>query len=73
MDKKEDIKYLLKKEIDTKVVDLMDNRELDAETRDVLKTIENKSLAYESTLENLELKVQDDKKRSKIKNDHNSG
>lgn len=73
MDKKEDIKYLLNKDIDTKVVDLMDNRELDAETKNGLKAIESKSEAYESTLENLELKVHEYKKRNKIKNDHNSG
>lgn len=73
MDKKEDIKNLLNKEIDTRVVDLMDNLELDAETKNGLKSIESKSEAYGSTLENLELKVQEYKKRNKIRNDHNSG
>lgn len=73
MDKKEDIKFVLGREFDDRVVDVMDRRELDAETKDVLNTIENKSEAYESTLNNLEFKLQEYKKRNKIKNDHNSG
>lgn len=73
MDKKEDIRYLLQKEIDVEVVDLMDNRELDPETKTTLNHIENKSEASEHTLSDLEFKVQEYKKRNKIKNDHHSG
>jgi hypothetical protein len=73
MDKKEDIRYLLQKEIDEEVVDIMDNRELDAETKTALVKLENKSEAYENKLKDLEFKLQDYKKRNKIKNDHNSG
>ncbi|KAG2230634.1 hypothetical protein INT48_005902 [Thamnidium elegans] len=73
MDKKEDIKYLLQKEVNSDVVDMIDNRELDPEAKQVLNTVENKSEAYESVLSNLEFKIQEYKKRIKIKRDHNAG
>ncbi|KAI9258373.1 hypothetical protein EDC94DRAFT_522007 [Helicostylum pulchrum] len=73
MDKKEDIKYLLQKEVNSDVVDMIDNRELDPETKQVLNTIENKYEAYQSVLSNLEFKMQDYKKRNRIKRDHDAG
>lgn len=73
MDKKEDIKFVLGREFDDRIIDVLDQRELDAETKDELSVIENKSEAYESILSNLEFRVQEYKKRNKIKNDHNAG
>lgn len=73
MDKKEDIDYFLQKEVNSDVVDIIDNRELDPETKEMLNTIENKYEAYKSVLSNLEFKMQEYKKRNKIKRDHNAG
>ena len=70
MDKKEDIGFLLKKgrEIDEDVVELMDKRELDAETKENLKEIQMKTSAYGSMIENLEMKL-----KAYTKHDRHSG
>jgi hypothetical protein len=73
MDKQEDIKYFLGKEIDTNVVDILDNRELDAETKSSLEALQSKVKVTENWIEDLELKVQANNNRNKIKNDHNAG
>ncbi|KAI9361508.1 hypothetical protein BD770DRAFT_408646 [Pilaira anomala] len=73
MDKKEDIRYLLQKEVGTDVIDLIDKRELDTETKQMLNTIMKKSEIQESMLSSLEFKIQEYKKRNKIKSDHLSG
>lgn len=73
MDKKEHIVTILGKKFDENIIDVLDEREMDAETKSELSVIENKSEAYEFTLSNLEFKLQEYKKRNKIKNDHNAG
>ncbi|KAI7900036.1 uncharacterized protein BX663DRAFT_519398 [Cokeromyces recurvatus] len=73
MDKKEDIKHLLKTEFDPIIVDIMDNRELDIETKTSLVALETKSEACVNTLEKLELRLQDKAKRNKLRNDHLAG
>lgn len=72
-DKKEHIITVLGKKFDDKIIDVLDEREMDAETKDELSMIENKAEAYESTLSNMEFKLQEYKKRNKIKNEHNAG
>lgn len=73
MDKKEDIQYLLQKEVGSNVIDMIDKRELDTETKQMLNTIIKKSEIQESMLSTLEFKIQEYKKRHKIKSDHLSG
>ncbi|KAI8637944.1 hypothetical protein BD408DRAFT_352749 [Parasitella parasitica] len=73
MDKKEDINYLLSKNIDSKVVDILDNRELDAETKKSLLELSNRSEACENVIEDLEFKLQENKKINKIRDAHNVG
>jgi uncharacterized protein (DUF1499 family) len=73
MDKKEDINYLLSKDIDSKVVDILDNRELDAETSKAFIELQSKSEASNNILGDLEFKLHENKKRNKIRNAHNTG
>lgn len=73
MDKKEDIKYLLSKDFDSKVVDILDSRELDAETKKAFIELQSKSKASDNVLTDLEFKTEESKKRNKIKNAHNTG
>lgn len=73
MDKKEDINYLLSKDVDSKIVDILDNRELDAETNKAFIELQNKSEASDNILGDLEFKLHENKKRNKIRNAHNAG
>ncbi|KAL9558194.1 hypothetical protein MBANPS3_001014 [Mucor bainieri] len=73
MDKKEDIKYLLSKDFDSKVVDILDNRELDAETKKAFIELQSKAKACGNVLNDLEFKREESEKRNKIRNAHNTG
>lgn len=73
MDKKEDIKYLLGKDLDSKVVDILDNRELDAETKKAFIELQSKFEATGNVLTDLEFKTEESEKRNKIRNAHNAG
>ncbi|GAN08962.1 hypothetical protein MAM1_0234d08482 [Mucor ambiguus] len=73
MDKKEDIKYLLGKEFDSKVVDILDNRELDVETKKAFIELQSKSKACGSILTDLEFKTEESEKRNRIRNAQNAG
>ncbi|CEP18940.1 hypothetical protein [Parasitella parasitica] len=73
MDKKEDVKYLLSKNIDSKVVDILDNRELDVETKKSLLELRSKSEACDNVIEDLEFKMEENKKINKIRDAHNAG
>ncbi|KAI8069114.1 uncharacterized protein B0P05DRAFT_551606 [Gilbertella persicaria] len=73
MDKKEDVAYLLKKDVDHHVVDIMDNRELDVEAKSNLKSLTSKADVFGGALDDLEYKFQENKRRNKIRNDHQSG
>ncbi|KAF1802522.1 hypothetical protein FB192DRAFT_1109428 [Mucor lusitanicus] len=72
MDKKEDIKYLLGG-FDSKVVDILDNRELDVETKKALVELQSKAKACGNVLNDLEFKTEESEKRNKIRNAHNTG
>jgi hypothetical protein len=73
MDKKTEIERLIRNEVDSNVVDIMDNREMDAEAKIKLKALENRSESCGNILSDLEFKVQENKKRNKIGNDHRAG
>lgn len=73
MDKQGDIEYLLGKEVDSSVVDILDNRELDAETKSFFDALQNKVEATDNIIQDLELKIQVNNNRNKIKNEHEAG
>lgn len=73
MDKKTEIERLLLNEVDSDVVDIMDNREMDAEAKIKLQTLESQSESCGNILSDLEFKVLENRKRNKIGNDHRTG
>lgn len=73
MDRKEDIAYLLNKDVDHDVVDIMDNRDLDEEAKTLLRKLESRSDVCGSSLNQIECKFQENKKRNKIRNDYQNG